>query len=190
MIFVLGIWAFVRALLVNSAAVSPENVALRHQLAIRRPRLRCRDRIFWLWLARLWPAWRDSLLIVRPALAWHRKGFQLYWRWKSRRRSGGRPPLEFEIRALIRRMAQENPTWGRRRIQAELRFLGYDVAALTVAKHMRRLSPRPSSTWRRVLGRSVVLLYSARDEGSHASCGRVHRGAVGREERQRLRVRP
>src|SRR5256712_11242565 len=59
MIFVLGIWAFVRALLVSSAAVSLENVALRHQLAIlqrsvRRPRFRRRDRIFWLWLARLW----------------------------------------------------------------------------------------------------------------------------------------
>jgi hypothetical protein len=56
MIFVFGGWAFVRALLVNSAAVSLENVALRHQLAVlqrsvRRPRLRRRDRIFWLWLA-------------------------------------------------------------------------------------------------------------------------------------------
>jgi hypothetical protein len=65
MIFVLSVWAFVRALLVNSAAVSLENVALRHQLAVlqrsvRRPRLRRRDRIFWLWLARLWAGWRDA----------------------------------------------------------------------------------------------------------------------------------
>src|SRR4029450_656170 len=118
-----------------------------------RPRLRHRDRLFWLWLARLWPGWRDSLLIVRAAtvLAWDRPGFQLYWRWKSRRPSVGRPPLEFELRALIHRMARENPTWGRRRIQAELRFLGYEVAGLTVAKYMRRLSPRPSSTWRTFL---------------------------------------
>jgi hypothetical protein len=101
MILVLGVWAFVRTLLVNPAAVSLENVALRHQLAIlqrsvRRPRFRRRDRILLLGFARLWPGWRDSLLIVRPAtvLAWHRKGFQLYWRWKSRRRSVGRPPLE------------------------------------------------------------------------------------------------
>ena len=158
MIFVLGIWAFVRALLVSSAAVSLENVALRHQLAVlqrsvRRPRFRRRDRIFWLWLARLWAGWRDSLLIVRPAtvLAWHRQGLQLYWRWKSRCRSSGRPQLDLEIRTLIRRMARENPTWGRRRIQAELRFLGYEVAELTVAKYMRRNSPRPSSTWRTFL---------------------------------------
>ena len=158
MILMLGAWTFLRALLGSSAAVSLENVALRHQLvvlqrSVRRPRLRRRDRIFWLWLARLWAGWRDSLLIVRPAtvLAWHRKGFQLYWRWKSRRRSVGRPPLDFGIRSLIRRMARENPTWGRRRIQAELRFLGYEVAELAVAKYMRRPSPRPSSTWRTFL---------------------------------------
>jgi len=84
MIFVLGIWVFVRALLVSSAAVSLENVALRHQLAVlqrsvRRPRFRRRDRIFWLWLARLWAGWQASLVIVQPAtvVAWHRQGFQL-----------------------------------------------------------------------------------------------------------------
>jgi putative transposase len=158
MILVLGVWAFVRALLVSSATVSLENVALRHQLTVLqrsvcRPRLRRRDRIFWLWLARLWAGWRASLVIVQPAtvLAWHRQGFQLYWHWKSRRRSVGRPPLDLEIRTLIRRIARQNPTWGRRRIQAELRFLGYEVAELTVAKYMQRSSPRPSSTWRTFL---------------------------------------
>jgi putative transposase len=158
MILVLGVWAFVRALLGNSPAVSLENVALRHQLSVlqrsvRRPRFSRRDRIFWLWLARLWAGWRASLLIVQPAtvLAWHRQGFQLYWRWKSRRRPVGRPPLDLELRTLIRHMAGANPTWGRRRIQAELRFLGYEVAELTVAKYMRRPSPRPSSTWRTFL---------------------------------------
>lgn len=158
MILVLGVWAFVRALLGNSAAVSLENVALRLQLAVLqrsvgRPRLRLRDRLFWVALSQLWADWRASLLIVQPAtvLAWHRQGFQLYWRWKSRRRPAGRPPLDLEIRTLIRRMARDNPTWGRRRIQAELRFLGYEVAELTVAKYMRRSSPRPSSTWRTFL---------------------------------------
>jgi len=158
MMLVLGVWAFVRALLVNSAAVSLENVVLRHQLAVLqrsvgRPRLRRRDRLFWVALSQLWAGWRASLLIVQPAtvLAWHRQGFQLYWRWKSRCRSAGRPPLDLELRTLIRRMARENPTWGRRRIQAELRFLGYEVAGLTVAKYMRRLSPRPSAPWRTFL---------------------------------------
>jgi len=87
MILVLGVWTFLRAILGNSAVVTLENVALRHQLAvmhrsIRRPRLRRRDRIFCVWLSRLWPGWRSSLVVVRPAtiLAWHRKGFQLYWR--------------------------------------------------------------------------------------------------------------
>jgi len=118
MILMLGAWTFLRALLGSSAAVSLENVALRHQLAVlqrsvRRPRIRCRDRIFWLWLARLWACWRASLVIVQPAtvLAWHRQGFQLYWRWRSRHRSAGRPPLDLELRTLIRRMARENPTW-------------------------------------------------------------------------------
>jgi putative transposase len=81
MIVVFGVWAFVRALLVNSATVSLENIALRHQLAVlqrsvSRPRFRRCDRIFWLWLARLWTGWRASLVIVQPAtvLAWHRQG--------------------------------------------------------------------------------------------------------------------
>jgi hypothetical protein len=124
MILVLGVWAFVRALLGNSTAASLENVVLRHQLAVLqrsvgRPRLRRRDGIFWVWLSELWAGWRASLLIVQPAtvLAWHRQGFQLYWRWKFRCCSVGRPPLDLELHALIRRMARENPTWGR--IQAE-----------------------------------------------------------------------
>src|SRR3989442_8075991 len=97
MILVLGVWAFVRAVLVNSAAVSLENVVLRHQLAVLqrsvgRPRLRRRDRLFWVALSQLWAGWRASLVIVQAAtvLAWHRQGFRLYWRWKSRRRSAGR----------------------------------------------------------------------------------------------------
>jgi hypothetical protein len=176
MILMLGAWTFVHALLGSSAAVSLENVALRHQLAVlqrsgRRPRFRRRDRIFWLWLARLWAGWRSSLLIVRPAtvLAWHRRGFQLYWRWKSRRRSAGRPPLDLELRSLIRRMARENPTWGRRRIQAELRFLGYEVAELTVAKYMRRPSLRRSSTWRTFLRHISARLSPSTSSSSRPS---------------------
>jgi len=87
---------------------------------------------------------------VQPAtvLGWHRRGFQLYWRWKSRTKAVGRPRLDPELRHLIRQMARENPTWGRRRIRAELALLGYDVAELTVAKYMHRASLRPSPTWR------------------------------------------
>src|SRR3989454_11200796 len=154
----LGCRGFVPPLLPNPGAGPVENVVLRHQLAVLqrsvgRPRLRRRDRLFWVALSQLWAGWRASLLIVQPAtvLAWHRQGFQLYWRWKSRCCSAGRPPLDLELRTLIRRMARENPTRGRRRIQGELRVLGYEVAGLTVAEYMRRLSPRPSAPWRTFL---------------------------------------
>src|SRR5918996_2549188 len=158
MILVLGVWAFVRSLLGSSAAVTLENVALRHQLAVLqrsvgRPRLDRWERLVWIGLSQLWAGWRSTLVIVQPAtvLAWHRQGFRLYWRWKSRGRSMGRPPLDLELRTLIRRMARENPTWGRRRLQAELHFLGYNVGALTVAKYMCRTSRQPSPTWRTFL---------------------------------------
>jgi putative transposase len=158
MIPLFAVWAFLRAFLVGSTAIALENLALRHQLAVlqrssRRPRLSSWDRILWVWLSRCWAGWRSTLLIVQPAtvLAWHRQGFQLYWRWKSRTNVIGRPKLDAEIRSLIRRMARENPTWGRRRIQAELALLGYRVAELTVAKYMHRTSSRPSPTWRTFL---------------------------------------
>ena len=121
-------WTFLRVFFGGAAAIVLENLALRHQLAVlqrsvSRPRLRRSDRAFWVGLSRLWTRWRSSLLIVQPAtvLAWHRKGFQLYWRWRSRSAPIGRPAIDAELRTLIRRLAHENPTWGRRRIQAELR---------------------------------------------------------------------
>jgi putative transposase len=158
MIFVIGLWTFLRAMLFGSAAVAIENLALRHQLlvlqrSVDRPRLSRWDRILWVWLSRVWVGWRSTLAIVQPAtvLAWHRQGFRLYWRWKSRPNPVGRPRLDAELRDLIRRMARENPTWGRRRIRAELALLGYAVAELTVAKYMHRTAPRPSPTWRAFL---------------------------------------
>jgi hypothetical protein len=159
MILVIGLWTFLRAWLLGSAVVALENVALRHQLlilqrSVGRPRLSRWDRILWIWLARVWTGWRSSLVIVQPAtvLAWHRQGFRLYWRWRSRPRAVGRPKLAAEIRHLIRQMARDNPTWGRRRIQAELALLGYDVADVTVAKYMHGASPHPSPTWRTYVG--------------------------------------
>jgi len=158
MILALSIWTFLRALLGGSAAVTLENVALRHQLmvlqrSVRQPRLRRRNRVLWVCLARLWGRWRSSLVIVQPAtvLAWHRRGFQLYWRWRSRSAPIGRPRIDPTVRTLIRDIARENPTWGRRRIQAELHLLGYDVAELTVAKYMHRPRPSLSPTWRSFL---------------------------------------
>jgi putative transposase len=158
MIFVIGLWTLLRAWLLGSTTIALENLALRHQLlvlqrSVVRPHLSRWDRILWVWLSRLWTDWRASLVIVQPAtvLAWHRRGFQLYWRWRSRASSVGRPRLDPELRQLIRRMARENPTWGRRRIRAELALLGYCVAEHTVARYMHRTSPRPSPTWRAFL---------------------------------------
>jgi putative transposase len=157
-VIVIGLRTFLRAWFLGSTAIALENLALRHQLlvlqrSVVRPRLSRWDRVFWVWLSRVWASWWSSLVIVQPAtvLAWHRRGFQLYWRWKSRAPSVGRPRLDPELRHLIRRMARENPTWGRRRIRAELALLGYEVAELTVAKYMHRTSPRPSPTWRTFL---------------------------------------
>ena len=108
MMLVMGFWTFVRALLFGSAAIALENLALRHQLlvlqrSVRRPRLARWDRVFWVWLSRVWVSWRSTLVIVQPAtvLTWHRQGFRLYWRWKYRRNPVGRPKLDAEIRRLI-----------------------------------------------------------------------------------------
>ncbi len=108
---------FLRTWFASRLSLAAENLALRQQLAIvnrsiKRPKQRPRDRIFWVWLMRLWPNWRSALIIVQPepVICWHRLGFRLYWRWKSQARSPGRPGIEPQIRALIRRMSKENPT--------------------------------------------------------------------------------
>ncbi len=76
---------FVRAFLLGRTAAAFENLALRQQVAVlkpsvKRPKLRCRDRVFWVVLSRLWPNWRSALAIVQPetVIQWHRKGFRLY----------------------------------------------------------------------------------------------------------------
>ena len=105
-----------------------ENLLLRHQLAVltrptrKRPRLRAGDRLFWVVARRLRRDWRRHLVLVRPetVLRWHRRGWQLFWRWKSRPRLG-RPRLRPEVRALIAAMARDNPRWGSERIRGELR---------------------------------------------------------------------
>ena len=99
--------------------LSFEVAALRLQLIVLkrkcpRPRLRRTDRIFWVALRRLWSRWSEALIIIQPetVVGWHRAGFRLFWRWRSRAAKFGRPTTTPEIRQLIRRMAQENPGWG------------------------------------------------------------------------------
>jgi hypothetical protein len=75
---------------------------------VKRARLRRRGLIFWVWLRRVWLGRSAQLVVVKPEtiIKWHR------WRWKSRKGKLGRPKVDPEIRALIRRMARENVTWG------------------------------------------------------------------------------
>jgi hypothetical protein len=75
------------------------------------------------------------LVIVKPVVRWHRAGFRLFWKWKSRP-SGGRPKVSEEIRALIRGMAMENPSWGAPRIHGELLKIGFEIAERTVARYL------------------------------------------------------
>jgi transposase InsO family protein len=144
-----------------------ENLALRQQLAVLlrdkpKPRLRLCDRLFWIVLSRWFAAWRDWLAIVQPAtvIAWHRRGFRLFWRWKSGGGTSGRPKLAREVIALIRRMANEKLTWGAPRIRAELHLLGHDVAESTVAKYMPKGRKPPSQTWKTFLKNHADCLAS------------------------------
>lgn len=102
-----------------------------------RIRLSNGDRLFFVWLYRLFPSIIRALLIIRPdtLVRWRRAGFRRYGRWTSRLRVG-RPPVEGELRALIRPMSTENPLGGAPRIHGELLKLGFGVAQSTVAKHM------------------------------------------------------
>jgi len=115
--FIRRLLTFLSAFLRSRCILGLEILALRQQLGVLkrkrpRPRLRTQDRIFWILLRRLWPAWSNVLVMVRPetVIAWHRAGFPLFWRLKSRPKSLGRPKTDTEIRAAIQKMVEENPT--------------------------------------------------------------------------------
>lgn len=151
------------------AVLQAEILALRHQLLILQRsnrghtlRLSCADRVLWVWLSWLWTGWRTALVIVKPetVIGWHRRGFRLYWSWKSRHRQG-RPSVSSEVRDLIRRMSLANPRWGAPRIHGELLKLGIQVAQTTVAKYMVRYREPPSQNWRTFLRNHVKNLVAA-----------------------------
>ena len=133
-----------------------ENLALRQQLlvlkrSIRKPRLRATDRFFWIVFRRFWNGWNKVLLLVSPqtVVGWHRRGYRIFWRWKSRR-SGGRPSVDRKLIALIRRMWSSNPTWGSRRIQAELAKLGLNASDSTIRKYRPKYRSS-TQTWKSFL---------------------------------------
>ena len=149
--------------------VTLENLVLRHQLDValranRNPGLRDRDRIFWVWVRRLWPrGWRHHLLLVQPetVLRWHRKGWRLYWSWKSRT-SLGRPRLSGEVRDLIARISQENRLWGTERIRGELLKLGIMVSNRSIRRYRWRKPTRGGTQrWRTFLSNELKGIWAA-----------------------------
>jgi transposase InsO family protein len=121
-----------------------ENLALRQQLAIykrtlARPQLRTTDRLFWAGLARIWTGWRQALVIVAPdtVLRWQRRRFREYWARLSRRPTGGRPPLDAEIAALIRKMAAATAT----------AFMGSHFRHRVKGMGIEELLTAPQSPW-------------------------------------------
>jgi hypothetical protein len=159
MIDVLKLVAWVLASSFKSRArLEAEILILRHQLMIlrrkapTRPRLSAVDRLILVWLYRVRPSVISAITIVQPetVVRWHRNGFRLYWRWKSRS-MGGRPPISPEMRHLIREMNLANPLWGAPRVHGELLKLGVEVAQSTVAKYMARGRRPPSQGWKTFL---------------------------------------
>lgn len=150
-------WAVVD-LLRSRAALEAEIWALRHQINVLRRGAPKKlsfngiDRLIFVALYRLFPRVCDALAIVKPdtIVRWHRAGFRLYWRLKSRRR-GGRPRVSAAIRQLIREMSIANPLWGAPRIHGELLKLGIDIGQTSVAKYMVRRRGSPSQGWKTFL---------------------------------------
>jgi transposase InsO family protein len=142
----------------TKARLEVEIIILRHQLNVLRrsvaskPKLGPTDRLFFVWLYRLFPSALNAVAIVQPEtiIRWHRAGFRLYWRWKSRS-PGGRPKVPIGIRRLIREMSLANRLWGAPRIHGELLKLGIEVAQSTVAKYMAKSGRGRSQTWKTFL---------------------------------------
>ena len=138
----------------SKGRLEAENAALRHQLIVLRRKVRGRvqftnsDRLFLVQLYRWFPSVLRAIAIMRPEtiVRWHRAGFRRYWRRKSRFQ-GGRPQIDVELRALIRRISTENHLWGAPRIHGELLKLGFAVAESTVAKYMVKRQGPASQGW-------------------------------------------
>jgi len=150
------------------------------------------DRLFLIQLYRWFPSVLKVITIIRPetVVRWHRAGFRRYWRWKSRC-LGGRPQIEADLRALIRRMSVDNPLWGAPRIHGELLKLGFEVAQSSIAKYMIKRHGPPSQPWRTFLRNhapdiAAMDLFVARTADERCSNSK----AVGAARSQRLCLIP
>jgi hypothetical protein len=124
--------------------------------------LNAADRFLCVYLSRLWAGWRSTLAIFKPetVIRWHRTGFRLYWRWKSRGLGLGRPQVPQDVQDLIRKKSLANPLWGAPRIHGELLKLGIPLSQATVAKYRVHTRKPPSQTWRAFLNNHVTQLAS------------------------------
>ncbi len=137
----------------SRASLQLENILLRKQIDIlkrrqKRPLVHNRDRLFFVLLSRLYTSWEKAFFIFQPntLIRWHKQGFKLFWRMKSYNK-GGRNRIDSELKALIIRMAQDNPLWGAPRIHGELLKLGFDISQSTVSSYMPRKERRTGQTW-------------------------------------------
>jgi len=119
------------SMLRSHASLHFEVLALRYWLAVlqeggRRPRLKPADHLLWVWLSRRWSGSHDAVVLVKPrtVISWQRKRFRDHWPRLSRRGRSGRPPIAKEVRDLIRKISESNPSWGSPPIRSELRKLG------------------------------------------------------------------
>ena len=152
----------------SRTALQVEILALPHQIGVLRrsakprPKLTVLDRMFWAWLSGVWADWRSALVIVKPetVIAWHRKGFRLFWTWKVTHGRAGRPTVSPEVRDLIHIMSRANPLWGAPRIHGELLKLGIDIGETSVGKYMIRHRKPPTQTWRTFLENHISQLVS------------------------------
>lgn len=148
-----AVLAYLRAFAVSRHVLALEAVALRQQLAVYkrkqpRPNLHRSDRLFWVVLRRISTHWSEALILVKPetVVSWHRAGYRLFWRWRSRPHSAGRPKVAEEIRRLIRRLRSENPSWGAPRIHGELLLLGFEISEPTVSRYLQRFKRIPEES--------------------------------------------
>jgi transposase InsO family protein len=149
-------------------ALLEENLLLRQQLVValrprRRPRVRWHDRLFWAVARRFVRDWRRHLVLVQPetVLRWHRQRWRHFW-WRRSGRPTGRPRVPQEVRALIRRLSEENRLWGTERIRGELRKLGIAVSNGSIRRSRWRAAPRPpSQTWRTFLRNHAPQIWAA-----------------------------
>jgi hypothetical protein len=125
-----------------------EIIFLRKQLEIlnrtnKKFQIRNRDRVFFVFMKSIFNRWRESLIIIKPeaVIKWHRKGFHIYLRWKSKN-DAGRPRVPKKQIELTKRISNENPLWGVPHIHAEILKLGYDISQVTVWRYIPKKNDR------------------------------------------------